>query len=66
MLLNLLKCAFGVVSKKFLGNMINQRVIEADVEKVKVLIKIRSPQNPKEVQSLTSQTVALSCFVMKE
>lgn len=65
MWLNPLKCAFGVVSKIFLGNMVNQRGVKANSEKIKVLIEMRLPQNPKEVQSLTNQIAALSRFITK-
>ena len=42
MKLNLLKCAFGVESGKFLGfmvNMVNQHGIEANTEKIKALLE---------------------------
>lgn len=48
MILNPLKCAFGAASKKFLGNMINQRLIEANPKKIKVLIEMRLPQKSLE------------------
>ncbi|XP_022849872.1 uncharacterized protein LOC111371959 [Olea europaea var. sylvestris] len=65
MRLNPLKCTFGVASGKFLGYMVNQREIEANLEKIEALYKMRSPQKPKEVQSLTGRVAALSCFVSK-
>lgn len=49
MKLNPLKCAFEVASGKFLGYIVNQRGIEANPEKIRALIEMRSPQKPKEV-----------------
>lgn len=63
MRLNPSKCAFGVVSGKFLGYMVNQRGIEANPDKIKALVEMRSPQKPKEVQSLTGRVAALSRFI---
>lgn len=63
MRLNPLKCAFGVASGKFLGYIVNQRGIEANPEKIKALIEMRSPQKPKEVQRLTGRLAALNRFI---
>ncbi|KAL2491724.1 RNase H domain-containing protein [Abeliophyllum distichum] len=52
MKVNLLKCAFGVVSGKFLGYMVNQRKIEANSKNIRALIDDSSPSSPKEVHSL--------------
>ena len=63
MKLDLLKCAFGVRSGKFLGFMVNQRGIKANHEKIKALLKMNSPKKPKEVMTLASRVAALSRFV---
>ncbi|CAI9762903.1 unnamed protein product [Fraxinus pennsylvanica] len=65
MRLNPLKCAFGVVSGKFLGYIVNQRWIEANPEKIRALIEMRSPQKPKEVQRLTGRIAALNRFISR-
>ena len=65
MKLNPLKCAFGVSSGKFLGFMVNQRGIEANPEKIKALLEVRSPKKPKEVISLIGRVAALSWFVSR-
>lgn len=65
MRLNSLKCAFGVALGNFLGYVVNQRGIEANTEKINALIEMRSPQKPKEVQSLTWLVGALGCFISK-
>ena len=53
MKLNLAKCLFGVSSGKFLGFMVSQQEIEANLEKVKAILDIASPKTAKEVQRLT-------------
>ena len=65
MKLNSSKCAFGVFSGKFLGFMVSQRGIEANLEKVRAILKMSSPKMVKEVQSLTGRVVALNRFVSK-
>ena len=49
MKLNPSKCAFGVVSGKFLGFMVSQKGIEANPEKVRALLDMASPKTVKEV-----------------
>ena len=65
MKLNPLKCAFGVVSGKFLRFMVNSREIEANPEKIRALVEMRSPFRIKDVQSLNSQVAALNRFISK-
>lgn len=50
---------------KFLSYIINQRGIEANTDKIKALVEMRSPQKPKKVQSLNSRIAALSLFLSK-
>ena len=64
MKLNPLKCAFGVVSEKFLRFMVNQRGIEANPEKIKALLEMSSLKKPKEVMSLVGKVAVLSRFVL--
>ena len=61
MKLNPSKCAFGVSSGKFLGFMVSQKEIEANPEKVRVILEMSSPKTVKEVQSLTGR-VAKRCM----
>ena len=49
MKLNLLECAFGVGSRKFLGFVVNQQGIKANLEKIQALFNMKSPTKPKEV-----------------
>ena len=65
MKLNLSKCAFGVSSRKFLGFMVSQRGIEANLDKIQVILDMEPPMNIKEVQSLTGRVAALNRFASK-
>ena len=49
MKLNLTKCTFGVVSKKFLGFMVSRCGIEANLEKIWAIQKMTAPKMIKEV-----------------
>ena len=65
MKLNPAKCVFIVASGKFLGFMVSQRGIEANTEKVKAIIEVKSPKIVKEVQSLTRRVATLNRFVFR-
>ena len=65
MKLNPAKCAFGVSAGKFLGFIVNHRGIEANPDKIKVVLDMPSPSGIKEVQRLTGRIVALSQFVSR-
>ena len=49
MKLNPAKCAFGVSVGKFLGFIVNKRGIEANPDKIKVVLDMPPPLNIKEV-----------------
>ena len=65
MKLNPLKCAFSMAFRKFLGFMVNERGIEANLEKIQSLIDMQSLSRTKEVQSLTKRVAALNRFIFK-
>ena len=65
MKLNPAKCTFGVSARKFLGFIVNNRGIEANPDKLKVVLDMPPPSNIKEVQRLTGRIAALSRFVSK-
>ena len=65
MKLNPAKCAFGVSAEKFLGFIVNNRGMEENLDKIKVVLDMSSPSNIKEVQRLTGRIAALSRFVSK-
>ena len=52
MKLNPGKCTFGVTVGKFLGFMVSQRGIEANLDKIGAIMEMTPPRNMKEVQSL--------------
>ena len=59
------KCAFGVSVGKFLGFIVNNQGIEANIDKIKAVLDMPPPSDIKEVQRLTGRIVALSRFVSK-
>ena len=63
--LNLDKCVFDVDWGKFLGYMLTQCGIEANPEKCKAIIEMRSPITIKEVQRLIGRLTAISRFLPK-
>ena len=65
MKLNPVKCAFGVSVGKFLGFVVNNRGIEANPEKIKIVLDMPPPSSIKEVQHLTGRIVALSRFLSR-
>ena len=65
MKLNPAKCAFGLSIGKFLGFIVNHRGIEANLDKIKVVLDMPSPSGIKEVQRLTGRIAVLSRFVSR-
>ncbi|XP_077228418.1 uncharacterized protein LOC143861380 [Tasmannia lanceolata] len=65
MKLNSTKCTFGVSSGKFLGFMVSQRGIEANLEKIKAVMELTAPKTIREVQRLTGMIAALGRFISK-
>ena len=55
---------FAVALGKFLGFIVSQQEIEANLDKVKVIIEVKSPKTMKEVQSLTGKVAALNKFAL--
>jgi len=53
--LNPEKCVFGVEAGKFLGFLLTERGIEANLEKYAAIIAMRNPISLKEVHQLTRQ-----------
>ena len=65
MKLNPSKCAFGISLGKFLGFMVSQRGIEANLKKVRAILEMSSLKTVKEMQSLTGRIASLNRFVLK-
>ena len=65
MKLNPSKCAFGVMTGKFLGFMVSQRGIETNPNKIRAIIEMAPPRNVKEVHSLNNKVAVLNRFVSR-
>ncbi|XP_064947540.1 uncharacterized protein LOC103974979 [Musa acuminata AAA Group] len=65
MRLNPAKCAFGVMTGKFLGFIVHERGIDADPEKLQAIINMQSPRTIKDLQRLNGKLVALSRFLAR-
>ena len=65
MKLNLSKCAFEVASGKFLGFMVSQRRIEANLDKIQAILNMEPLKNIKDVQSINGRVTPLNRFVLK-
>ena len=63
--LNPPKCAFEVSVGKFLGFIVNNQGIEANLEKIKVVLDMPPSSNIKEVLHLAGRIATLSRFVSK-
>ena len=63
--LNPAKFVFAITSGKFLGFVVSQRDIEANPNKVKAIIEVKSPKTVNEVQSLIGKVAALNKFIFR-
>ncbi|KAL0386251.1 UNVERIFIED_CONTAM: hypothetical protein Sradi_3019400 [Sesamum radiatum] len=63
--LNPEKCAFRVSGGSFLGFMVTQWGIVANLDKIKAIVDMGPPTNINEVQRLTGRIAALSRFISK-
>jgi len=54
---------FGVEKGKFIGCLLTEHDIEANLDKCTTIIGMRSPASVKEVQQLTGRMAALSRFI---
>ena len=61
--LNPEKCSFAIRGGKLLGYMISARGIEANPDKCRSIIEMRSPSNVLEVQKLNGKLAALARFI---
>ena len=55
MKLNQTKCAFEVSARKFLGFIVNNRRIEENSDKIKVVLNMRPPSNTKEISAWSGE-----------
>ncbi|KAI5349399.1 hypothetical protein L3X38_002286 [Prunus dulcis] len=61
--MNLLKCAFGVTSSKFLGFIVKHRGIEVDQTKIKAIRDMPEPRNLHELKSLQGRLAFIRQFI---
>ncbi|KAL0370669.1 UNVERIFIED_CONTAM: hypothetical protein Sangu_0385000 [Sesamum angustifolium] len=57
------KCAFMLNGGRFLGVMVTQHSIEANLTKIKAILDMGPPTSINEVQQLTGRMAALSRFI---
>jgi hypothetical protein len=65
MMLNPMKCVFGVPAGQLLGFIVSHRGIEVNPKKIKAILKISRPNDLKDVQRLTSCVAAVSRFISR-
>lgn len=65
MKLNPTTCAFAMQSGKFLNFMVSEKGIEANPEKFRAIIEMKSPTNLNKVQKLVDNIAALNRFVFR-
>ena len=65
MKLNPTKCSFGVASSKFLGYMVTQCGIEANLDQIQSMMGILSPTCIKDGQHLAKKIATLSRFISR-
>ena len=61
--MNLLKCAFGVLARKFLGVVVHRKGIDLDLAKVKAIQSMPSPANQKQLKSLIGKVSCIRRFI---
>ena len=59
------KCAFGVNAGRFLGFMMTQRGIEANLAQLQAILESSAPSSRKGVQQLTGRLAALGRFISR-
>jgi hypothetical protein len=65
MMLNPMKCVFGVPADELLGFIVFHRGIEVNPEKIKAILDISQPNDLKYVQRLTGCMAAVSRFISR-
>jgi hypothetical protein len=63
--LNPKKCIFGVMSGILFGNIVSYEDIWPNLEKVKAVMKMKSPKCIKDIQKLIGCMAALSRFISR-
>jgi hypothetical protein len=63
MMLNPMKCVFGVPAGQLLGFIVSHRGIEVNPKKIKAILDISWPNDLKDIQRLTGCIAAVSRFI---
>lgn len=63
--LNHSKCSFGVLSRKFLGDLVTHRGIEANPNQIRAITNMSLPKSKREVQKLTGRIAAHNRFILR-
>jgi hypothetical protein len=63
--LNPKKCIFGAPSGILLGNIVSRDGIRPNLEKVKAVMKMKTPKCVKDIQKLTGCMATLSRFISR-
>ena len=61
--LNPKKCTFGVTFRKLLGHIVNERGIEVNPEKIRVILDMPAPRTKREIRGFLGRLQYLSCFI---
>jgi hypothetical protein len=65
MMLNPTKCVFGAPAGQLLGFIVFHHGIKVNLDKIKAILKISSPNDLKDVQQLTGCVSAVSRFISR-
>ena len=65
MILNPVKCVFGVPAGKLLGFLVSERGIEANPEKIKAITSLAKPACINDVQRLAGRIATLSWYISR-
>ncbi len=63
--LNPEKCVFRVTTSEFLGLIVSERGIDANLEKIKTHLESKMPSTIKDIQRLIGRITALSRFISR-
>lgn len=65
MRLNPTKCSFGVTFGKFVGYLVINRGIEANLDQIRAVLDMPSLKNKRDIQRLAGRVAALNSFIPK-
>ena len=63
--LNPKKCTFGVTSRKLLGYMVSEKSIEADPNKIRVILDMPALRTKKEIRGFLGRLQYVSRFIVR-